>query len=130
MRTCIAAVCMLLMLTETHCKKDKLKALQGSWKLAYYDGGFVGRRMYPNPGELTILKFNDSTAEKYAHDTLLSKGTFRIGAEMDNSVNKQVPYIYCEEIANGAINIVADTLSIYDINIADGRSSHYIRYKE
>jgi hypothetical protein len=130
MRTYLTAVLLLLTLS---CKKDNIKthieALQGSWKLAYYYGGFTGMRITPLPGELTILKFNSTTVEKYTHDTLLATESFTVTRKKDEYDNKMVPFIQSEHIVNGAFSIRNDTLSFYMINVMDGGSNHYVRYR-
>ena len=130
MRTYLTAVLLLLTLS---CKKDEIKThvedLQGSWKLAYYYGGFTGMRTTPPPGELTILKFRNTTVEKYTHDTLLATAAFKVMKKKDEYDNKMVPFIQSGNIVNAAFSIRNDTLSFYMINVMDGGSTHYVRYR-
>lgn len=138
MRIYTTAVLLLLLLTNTQCKKDndndvdnKAKDLQGSWRLAYTYN--TNGNVYPAPGSLTILKFDDYKMLTYAHDTLLKTELYFIATQKDAITQANVPCIVpalsSSSAAGRAFSINKDTLNVYDHNFINGGGSVYARYK-
>jgi hypothetical protein len=116
----IYIILLFLICSASQCKKESIKALQGSWKLEYYTGGFTGRGAKLAPGRLSITKFDKIIQWKYEHDTMVSSLPYVI--ELHNNQ----PAIKVKDI-HYSIAISHDTLYMQQMDGADMFGEVYTR---
>lgn len=118
------------------CNKDKnsdSRGLTGSWEIRYSEGGLRvsggGLKTYP-PGNGYIQQFTDSKYYLYQNgQSLGDSGTYKIEKDATTPYGQKMDKLTYITNNNRVVyyQIAADTLTIYDGNIAaDGTVSKYV----